>query len=128
MKRLSRDEILAVLLGREGGASWTELGKKFDVCGSTLRRAVDPVFDAKYRKRQAEYHRQRRAAEKPPRSAGSFFLHERFVPKEDVENARTWQDQPDTRDLTEQMLGDPFPGRSALDRRVGQNCGYGGVS
>lgn len=128
MKRLSKDEIILVLLGREWGESWSELGSKFHVSGNTLRRAVDPEFDAQYRKQQAAYQRQRRKEEEQLRSAGSFNLHDRFVPKADVEKARTWLDQSDTRDLTGLFLGDPFPGRSALDQRQGQHCNHGGAS
>lgn len=96
---------------RQAGKTWTEIGKELGVDGTTAHIAVDPEYAAVRRARIN--HRRREKSEITPemRRAG-----DRRVSEDDAKVALA-SIPADTRDLTARMLGDPLPGRSALDRR-----------
>ena len=99
--RLYRDEKVSV----------PKLAARFRVSDPTIRRVVDP----KYRDydRTVQNRKRARLIKESPH-AGRLSAGRPTA--EDVERLRA--DIPaDTRDLTARILGDPLPGRSALDRR-----------
>lgn len=119
MKYLSKDKRIAMLLARSKGQAWTDIGKAYGLTGHRAHRAADPEFDAQCRIKEQRRERKRRQKIKQ-QTPKRIVAKQPVVPQAEVEAARTWQDLPDTRDFTGLLMGDPFPGRSALDRRCGQ--------
>jgi hypothetical protein len=104
---------------RNLGASWASIGARFNVNPETCRRAVDEP----YRLRRAEQiarAKQYRSPErqKPVKAPAPAFIQLTRVtkpPQADVD-ARLAEIPEDTRDLTGRLMGDPLPGRRALDQ------------
>lgn len=96
---------------RLDGFSWAAIGRKLGVRQELAKRAVDAEYDAKIRERQKNYHRERRQTFKVGKK-NHFVRHEVIDPS--VLNTIP----PDTRTFTARALGDPLPGRSALDRKM----------
>lgn len=93
---------------RRGGLSYERIGKQIGVSGTTVQEWLNPDFTNRRRERE----KKRRKVE----SRGQVFnSHE-------AEN--DWRRQlasiPSVRTLNQAILGDPLPGRSALDRRQSQ--------
>ena len=82
---------------RREGRSWDVIAVCLNTTRETLRRALDPDYAVKRNKQIAK--RKRR---------------EPFVADEPSHPSRAT----DPVDLTGQILGDPGPGRSALDRKI----------
>ena len=89
---------------RESGTSWDALGAYFGCDHETIRRQIDP-----------EYRKVRSDRYKPQHSP--FHVSARALPRKDVA-ARLAEIVPDTRSRVARWMGDPPPGRSALDRRT----------
>lgn len=88
---------------REMGKSWGTLARHFDCSEETIRRVIDPEY------RRVRSERYRPVHDKIISNAG------RFPPAEVERILRTIQ--PDTRTLQAKFMGDPIPGRSALDKK-----------
>jgi hypothetical protein len=88
---------------RAAGASWKHIGARLGYHGNTLRERLDREFAAAQRLRYMEP------------DAFIFTDEERITPEE---AARAIATVPiDTRTVAARFLGDPLPGRSALDRK-----------
>jgi hypothetical protein len=101
---------------RANNVSWNQIAKTLDVSAFLVRAATEPDF-RNYRRERQRRHLQR---ERP--HINHAVHHEvrgtRFPPAEvlrEAERARELRLQP--RSLTAELLGDPLPGRSALDQR-----------
>lgn len=94
---------------RKDGMSWNAIGGIFGVTPDTVRGAIDPEFRAR-RNAQIEHRRKMRRM-------GEHFTAasiDRASLRADAE--RRMEEIPaDTRDLTALILGDPIPGRRAID-------------
>lgn len=87
---------------RQRGRPWTVIARELGISTERLRRRCDP-----------EYHERRLAQERQQAELhGSNWA--------DTTAAIRPPDLPDTRSLTARLLGDPLPGRSALDQRQGK--------
>lgn len=117
MKRvhLSDEQIKQAKKLRAAGWTWTRLGQKFGCAWETVRRRIDPEY-AEFRKQQINRARGvHRIGDVAP------LLRERATRADVRHSAESLMDDvpADTRDLTARMLGDPLPGRSALDQKKG---------
>ena len=100
-----RDKIApAVREMRKQGLSWTEIGRTLGVTSTTAKTAVDPAYLAK---RQQKVNNNRRVSR--AKAGQTRVRKEEAIAA--VEFIR------DTRGFTARMMGDPLPGRSALDQR-----------
>ena len=95
-----------VLRQRERGRPWEVIARELGITAHMLRRQVDPEYvrlnDLRLQ-RQRERYRKVQSGElrRAPDDADAIRL----------------PDEPDTRDLTGRLCGDPLPGRSALAQR-----------
>lgn len=106
----------------EKGGHLTLIAQAYGVTVYQLKKAFDPDF---MEKRRALDHKRRRspkylAKERAERKSPTAFPHLIDAPRhratrEDIA-ARLAEVPPDTRTPVQIMLGDPRPGRSALDR------------
>ena len=89
---------------RAAGTSWAKIGERLGYHENTIRKRLAPEFAARKRFRHTRPARLILAAGEP-----------RITPEE---AARAIATIPlDTRSIQARFLGDPLPGRSALDRR-----------
>ena len=88
---------------RAAGTSWASIGAHLGYHEHTIRKRLDPDF--------AEARRVRYASPAPCMQT----MEPRLTPAEAERALATVP--PDTRTLQARFLGDPLPGRSALDRR-----------
>jgi hypothetical protein len=101
---------------RAKGMTWAAIAGAHDISVDKLRRAADPAF----RRKTMARHRRRNQRQKQAMAESGVMLagalRERGAPsRQDIE-ARLAEIPPDTRGLTARIMGDPLPGRSALDR------------
>lgn len=98
---------------RETGMSWERLGKHFQCSPSTVKCWVDPEHAERRKLRK----RVNAAKGRPPsnRTTGQVVRDDN-IDRADVA-ARLAAIPEDTRSRAEKLLGDPPPGRSALDQR-----------
>lgn len=95
------------------GKSWTEIGNEFGFSRDTIRRRLDPVW----REERAASIRSARSKRVGCNERGPQLQHRtRTQIRRDAER-RLEEIPDDTRSLTGRLLGDPIPGRSALDKR-----------
>ena len=96
-------EIARARMLRAAGTSWADIGARLGYHGNTVRRRLDPEFVVVRHVRYA----------KPVDSIRTD--EPRITPEE---AARALATVPaDTRTIQARFLGDPLPGRSALDKR-----------
>lgn len=108
-KTLNDHQIEQARMMRERGESWRFIGRTFGVSEMTVMTKVDPVAAEKRRQYQANW---RAAHGINSRGRATDRRLEVFEPRQH------WSTVPsDTRNLTAMIMGDPLPGRSALDRR-----------
>lgn len=92
---------------RASGMSWRAIGQQFGLHHEAVRRAVDP----EYREHRNALGRKRNAISKAKHAS---------VMRDDAktDGERLLREVPaDTRTPMQRALGDPLPGRSALDRK-----------
>jgi hypothetical protein len=89
---------------RAAGRSWESLGEHFRCDPETVRRQIDPD----YRKVRSDRYR-------PGSSAFHVLRTLDRIPREEAAR-RISSVPPDTRSAFQRLMGDPLPGRSALDR------------
>ena len=98
---------------RSQGMSWRDIGKAIGVNPTSVHEWCDDEYrDYKRGRRQELKRTDKPEAIRRPyqgKTWKEFRPDDRHLPKV----------PPDTRDLTARMLGDPLPGRSALDKRHG---------
>ena len=90
---------------RARGMTWLDISNRFGVSYTTARCICDPVYaanEAERRRRWTIRHEQKMELQRA-QAAGKPKEYLPPVPR-------------DTRDLTARIMGDPLPGRSALDR------------
>jgi len=92
----------------DAGMTWCAIARELDVGVSYkwLKRRLVPG----YREQAAQARRGR------PRLASGGYTNPRPISDEALKRYRAAMPQ-DTRDLTARLMGDPIPGRSALDRK-----------
>lgn len=95
---------------------WQVIAKQFGVSRFFLQSNLDPTFDTNRRRAQINARRRERAREQG--LVGSGFVHTVDPGRATAADAaeRLKEIPADTRTLTGSLLGDPLPGRSALDR------------
>lgn len=96
---------------RAKGKSWYEIARAFGVDYRRIMRAIDPIYAERERRREAA----RRRAETAIRVSRGSMDEPRILP-EHVDERRRWMYEPDTRDLTGHLMGDPHPSRQAFIR------------
>lgn len=96
---------------RKRGLSWNEVARQLEVSVERLRRAIDPGY-AKRRQLSAKAHRVARRGK--PHSDD----HATYEATRKMAEFLFSKIPPDTRGVTARLMGDPLPGRSALDRRA----------
>lgn len=99
---------------RQEGLSWGAIGLALGVTGDTAHRAVDPEYSERRKALNNEARRSRRHAESSRLLVGIHRVETDADVARDAARLIA-QIPPDTRDLTARLLGDPLPGRSALD-------------
>jgi len=96
--------------------TWKALARLFNVDAETVRRALEPGYGEK-RAVQLKRARDRRGG-KEVRPSYSNVVRAQFGRVSEEEFRRAARLIPkDTRDLTGVLMGDPLPGRRALDQR-----------
>lgn len=112
--KLSSEQIEEAKTLHTSGWRYARIGEQFGVDNKTIRRALDPEYQALRCKQVREARLLREAGIRNPRagreSATSMSLKADWA-------ARLAEIPADTRTLTQFMFGDPLPGRSALSRR-----------
>ncbi len=93
---------------RKQGMSYYEIGKRLEIRWTTVRRALDPEYAAQQRERERRSRERRASGEQPSR-------YQKL--RADAERASMHIPR-DTRTLTQRILGDPLPGRSAWCRKM----------
>jgi hypothetical protein len=92
---------------RAAGMSWGRIGARLGCADETIRNRLDPDYRAlrasRYRGDVPTYH----------------VAGERGIGRDEAERVIATV-QPDTRSRFARFMGDPLPGRSALDRRTSQ--------
>jgi hypothetical protein len=112
---MSPEQIAEAKSLRQHGATWLELGGRYDVDESTVRRAVKGG-----RVRRPEKPRAYRERRKPASELERPTYVNRLDSQTRADAERLMREIPrDTRDLTGVLMGDPIPGRRALDARQG---------
>lgn len=99
---------------RSLGMSWLAIGRELGVSDEVARRAADP----EYAERRREANKLRKQRMRAPRKNRVI---EYRPPGEDAERVlrdALWRVMADTRTPFQRALGDPPPGRSALDQRL----------
>lgn len=104
MAHLTKAQLVLVAECRDVGETWSQIGRRLGMDGTTVHMAVDARYAAARRKAINERRRCGHAGQAP-------------VPEDQVTAGRAWMNRDDTRDLTGVLLGDPPPGRSALDEK-----------
>ncbi len=96
---------------REQGKAWTAIGDYFGMAGATVRRRIDPEYDAIRREQTRRRRQENRCAHNERRdnhglsnvTSGDHRIREDIA-------ARLAEIPQDTRCLTGQVFGDPIPG------------------
>ena len=93
---------------RANGHSWTSIRKKLGVGIEWIRRRIVPGYaETSNRKSQERLHRDGESNRVAGRWRRELESHQRAQPRPE-----------DTRNFTQRFLGDPLPGRSALDAKT----------
>lgn len=111
--KLEWDEDLARRMRAEG-TSWKNLARTFGVTPETIRCRLDEEYKRIHRERHNKYLRELRRG----LAADRIVLHQAERIDKEALAQRLAEIPDDTRDLTAFLMGDPLPGRSALDRRT----------
>lgn len=97
---------------RDSGLSWSDIGRELGITGTTAKMAVDPDYAARRRS-----NINARRIDQTSRVTDK----NRVTPPSRLTAAEARKViariPPDTRTPMQKMLGDPLPGRSALDMR-----------
>lgn len=113
-RKLTETEISKASALRLEGQTWRELAARFGVGEKAVRRALDPAFDVRFQEYRRRANAKRRGRWNPPPGIESLM---RFAPSAEAlaerERAFAFHDRP----VTAELMGDPLPGRSALDRQ-----------
>lgn len=97
-------DIARARLKRQNGQSWNALARHFNCAEETIRRYMDDEYRKKRADRYRPEHRRFTMYGDPPRMTSA-------------EAKRVIESVPsDTRDPVARWMGDPLPGRSALDK------------
>lgn len=114
MKRreFSSSEVQAIVAAYATGVSIKELAKTYSCSTSTILKVVDPDT---YRARQDRYNRLQREQRKEARNMDTSYRAPDGA--RSLHSAALLPPDRDERDFTGRIMGDPFPGRSALDRK-----------
>lgn len=118
--KCSPEQIEQAKVWRAEGVVWWQVGKRLGVSPDTIRRAVDPEFAAHYRARRKVLDQLNKEGRKKRISPYDRAAHGASVPSQADYLARLAEIPPDTRDLTGVLMGDPLPGRRALDKVAGR--------
>jgi hypothetical protein len=94
------------------GWGYTRIGELLGTTGQTVKTRLEPDYEELRKQRTNEIRRSHRGY-----SIKDVVLSERRVPEE-ILAARLAEIPQDTRTQGQRLLGDPLPGRSALDRRT----------
>lgn len=116
---MTEDQIAECRRMRDAGMNWNAMAKAIGCDPLTVRRALDEGWAVRRRQKVNEARRQR-TKEKP--SLRKIIDRDTYTisAKTRADAERLMRQIPhDTRSLTGRMLGDPIPGRSALDMRRG---------
>lgn len=114
-KRYEIKKAEALKLHAEGFTPW-QIAKVIGVDGCTVKAWIDPEYAAKRRETVMANKRQRYAL-KLARQGKAVRRYETFKP-DPVASGAEMPPVVDTRDLTSRLMGDPMPGRSALEKRA----------
>jgi hypothetical protein len=118
MRKLNEKQIEEAGRMRLSGKSWREIGRAFSVREETVMKAVDPFEAERIRQRFRDWRaRNPRTSSNSPRSTSLQPQSLAGRPERDEVEARRAEIPEDTRGLTAWMMGDPLPGRSALDQK-----------
>lgn len=100
---------------REEGISWTAIGREFLCKPETIRRHIDLEWATRERERKRN-NKKNQQSQKP--KAPTVISHPVRGKISQLEIAAAIAKIPkDTRTSTSKWLGDPLPGRSALDQK-----------
>ena len=104
---------------RNAGKSYEEIARAFGVSASTLMYRIDPIYAAKVRQRREAKRRAESEELKEIHRNIRAVVDMRVQPRPDesiVARQRAYLRDPDTRDLTGRLLGDPHPSRQDFMR------------
>lgn len=100
----TEDDLYRATRLRAMGRSWADLAERFGCDTETIRRQIDPEYrrvrSSRYRPEHSPFHIQTRHGVSPEEAA-----------------RRIAEVPADTRPMSARLLGDPLPGRSALDKQ-----------
>jgi len=115
---------------RERGVSFVDIGKHFGVHRETIRYQIVPESRERRKAKERERFKAKRPAERRQKEHCNIIAKEAAaskrtadvkayrVPLEDLEARFAEIPKHDTRDLTGRLMGDPLPGRRAIDMRA----------
>ncbi len=92
------------------GWSYLRISSVIGCAPESLRRHCDPTAAARIRDSRAD------ETPEPKRKAGRQFVRNIYAAARADFEARIAEIPPDTRDLTGRLMGDPIPGRRAIDK------------
>lgn len=101
---------------RLSGLSWSDVAEAIGRNTDTVRIALDPAFAQRRREADRKRAAKRREAERVVNGVHT----DGYRAPDPATTARALAAIPtDTRSMFSRFMGDPLPGRSALDRRAG---------
>lgn len=111
--RLKPNQIEEARRMRESGQSWRAIGRAFSISTDAVMAAIDPIFAERRRQNIRDWRAKNGRGLGGRRETLSEWIDPALVPSVPR----------DTRGLTGYLMGDPLPGRSALDLRASQTTG-----
>lgn len=109
--KLTQEDVEYARVLRNLGRSWESIALHFNASRHIIQSRADPTFVYRERERWKKKKRPR----KRPQSMPTHIVERKLPPHEEAMALATIPS--DTRNLTARQLGDPLPGRSALDHR-----------
>lgn len=127
---MTPDQIIEARQMRERGVSFVDIGQHFGVHRETIRYQIVPESRERRKAKERERFKAKRPSEKCEKEHCNAIAKEAAafkrsaevkpnrVPLEDLQARFAEIPKHDTRDLTGRLMGDPLPGRRALDMRA----------
>lgn len=121
---LTLEDIAEAKTLRVSGATWKALGKHFSCDPETIKIRIDEGYKARRRQKNRDAAAIRRAGLRSPHRKAIVFScpGPRIIPISIIaerDRAMSYE----IRDITAALMGDPLPGRSALDKKMGNANG-----
>ena len=117
---MTQEQIIEAWKMRSRNISFDRVGKVFGIGAKTVRNALYPDLAKKDNSRR----RLRRAQFQNSKTAHSVGGHPVHIPAEVLAD-RDIRRLSESRSLTAVLMGDPMPGRSALDKKMVKRADHG---